>query len=122
MAAIDAVRRVATFTEERHNRLARFVRVVAAYRSGRPVDLIARDYGCTRGTVVRYAKMVGLSRGQSLVRTTAETRAEVVKLYLAGAPIKEIARQCDVSEAYVSRTATEEKINRRKFTKKEKLR
>lgn len=108
-----------TFTQERTNRVVRFARIVRDYKTGRMLNDIEKEYGCSRSTIFRYVHLMGLpSRGQERRRTPTQVRAECIRLYKAKAPIKDIAKKLDVSEAYVSRTATEEGINRRNFKRK----
>ena len=111
-SVLAGARNIITFTQERANRVARFVRIVRAYRANVPVQTIVDEYGCSKSTVLRYARLAGLPVRQRGFERSVWT--EVVRLYRAGVPIAEIARQCGVSQAYVSRTATEEGISRKK--------
>jgi DNA invertase Pin-like site-specific DNA recombinase len=109
---LDSVRSIITFTHERANRIARFVRIVRDYRNNVPVQTIVDEYGCSKSTVLRYARLSGQPpRPRGFERTV---RTEVIRLYRANVPVAEIARQCGVSPAYVSKTATEEGISRKK--------
>lgn len=115
LAIIQAFRRVFTFTHERANRLSRFVAVANAYRRGQPVRDIEAKYGCSRGTVLRYARLAGMPKRDRGFEPGI--RDAVIALYLDGKPIAQIQAQLGVSQAYISKTATEEGINRRIFKK-----
>lgn len=114
-AFVAQIRRILNFTEERANRLQRFPRVVADYKSNMPVADIAAKYGCSRGTVMRYARMAGLDKRP---RTDdPKRRPGIIAMYQQGKPVAEIAAWFGVSESLVSKIASEEGINRRKFSK-----
>lgn len=106
-------RSIFDFTQERQNRLSRYVKITRAYSRGKPVSDIEAEYGCSKHTVLRYARMAGLPRRQR--GFDPEIRKGVIALYQQKRPVAEIAARMGVSEAYVSKTATEEKINRRTF-------
>lgn len=107
---MQLVRRVYTFTQERANRLTRYVIITRAYKAGKPVRDIETKYGCSRGTVLRYARMAELPKRPK--HLPLEIRAAVLKDYRAGMPIADIAKLHDVSPAYVSKTANDEGIGR----------
>ena len=48
----------------------------------------------------------------------AGERERVIRLYRLGKPVDEIAKRCGVSESYVSKTATEQGISRRRFKRR----
>ena len=104
---------IVDFEAERANRPPRFIEIAGEYRDGVPIVDIVKKYQCSRGTVMRYARLAGLSKrpkGFALDR-----RKQVLALYRDGRPIAEIAAVAGVSPAYVSKTAVEEGINRRTF-------
>jgi transposase-like protein len=113
VSIIESVRRVFTFTHERANRLARYFKIVGAYKLGKPVRDIEAQYGCSRGTVLRYARLAGCDKRPR--GFDPAVRSAVIALYQQGVPIAQIEAQLGVSQGYVSKTATEEGINRRKF-------
>lgn len=113
-------RSVFSFIQERSNRLIRFSRIVADYKLGKPVADIETKYGCSRWTVLRYARLAGCEKRKR--GFDPELRARVVKLYKENKPIEEIQALTGVSAAYISKTATEEKINRRNFKKRKNAR
>lgn len=115
LAFVAQVRRIFTFTEERANRLQRFPKVVDDYRSGLPVSDIEAKYGCSKHTVLRYARLAGLEKRP---KGDADRRRGIVALYQQGRPIAQIAAQMGVSQALVSKIATEEGINRRNFRRR----
>lgn len=111
-----ALHRVFNFNVERRNRAARFVLIVEEYKAGVLVNTIAAKHGCTRGTVQRYARLAGLPPRPKGSGKVVEDLC--VQLYLMEVPIKDIADELEVSQAYVSKTATKHGINRRKFKKR----
>lgn len=114
-AFVAQVRRIFSFTEERANRLQRFSKVVDDYRAGVPVADIEAKYGCCSGTVLRYARLAGLEKRP---KGDADRRRGIIALYQLGRPIAEISTQMGVSQALVSKIASEEGINRRNFKKR----
>lgn len=116
LAIIQSFRRVFTFTQERSNRLVRFITITNAYRRGQPIRDIEAKYGCSRQTVLRYARLAELPKRER--GFDPNIRSAVIALYLDGKPIAQIQAQLGVSQAYISKTATEEGINRRVFKKR----
>ena len=110
LSFLQLIRRVYTFTQERANRLTRYVVITRAYKAGTPVRDIESKYGCTRGTVLRYARMAELPKRPK--HMPAEIRAAVIRDYKAKMPVADIAKLHDVSPAFVSKTAREEGISR----------
>ena len=101
------------FERERANRPSRFIEIVNEYRNGVPVATIIAKYQCSRGTVLRYARLAGLPTRPK--HFPVERKAQVLAMYALGRPVAEIAAALGVSTAYVSKTAVEEGINRRTF-------
>lgn len=102
---------------DRARRLTRALEMVKRYADGESVQSIADIYECHRGTILRNARAAGLPKR---VKGFAKgIREATISLYKEKIPIAEIARRLDVSQAYVSKTAVEEGINRRKFKKRE---
>ena len=112
LAFVKQVRRIFTFTEERANRLQRFPKIVDDYKAGFPVADIEAKYGCSKQTVLRYARLAGLEKRP---KGDSDRRRGIIALYQQGRPIAQIAAQMGVSQALVSKIATEEGINRRNF-------
>lgn len=101
LAIITKVKQVFDFAQERANRPVRFLRVVRAYRNGKLVKDIEEEYGCSRNTVMRYARMAGLPK--RLKTDDPERRAKIIKLSKMGKMSqKQIAEQCNCSVALVS--------------------
>lgn len=115
---IRRVRHIFTFAEEHANRLPRYIRVTNDYRRGRPVGDIETIYGCSKSTVLRYARLAGIPRRPRSFEPGI--RNAVIAMYQQRKPIAEIEARLGVSQAYISKTATEEGINRRKFTKRKR--
>jgi hypothetical protein len=59
LAVITRIRQTFSFTDERANRCVRFLEIVRDYRAGIMINDIVAKHGCTRGTVLRYARLVG---------------------------------------------------------------
>lgn len=112
VALIRRAGKIISFTKEHENRPVRFIAVVNEYRRGKLVADIEKQFGCSRNTVMRYARLAGLERRPRGFEPGI--REEVIKQYKSGKPIKEIAAALGVSAAYVSRTASEEGISRYK--------
>ena len=112
---VAQVKRIITFTHERANRLVRYVEIVRAYKRGALVQDIESKYGCSRNTVLRYARAADLPKRPR--HFDPKIRAATIALYKEGKPIAEIQAKLGVSQAYISKTATEEGINRRTFSK-----
>jgi len=113
MRLIRRARTIITFEQEHSNRIPRFVAVANEYRRGRPVGDIQAEFGCSRGTVLRYARMAELPKRPK--GFDPEVRRAVLAMYEQRKPIAEISAALGVSQAYISKTATEEGINRHKF-------
>lgn len=116
-AFVAQIRRIFTFTEERANRLQRFPKVVDDYKANMPVADIEAKYGCSKQTVLRYARLAGLEKRP---KGDADRRRGIIAMYTQKdePPIAEIAARFGVSQALVSKIATEEGINRRNFKKR----
>lgn len=59
LAVITRIRQTFSFADERANRVVRFLEIVRDYRAGVMVNDIVMHHGCTPGTVLRYARLVG---------------------------------------------------------------
>lgn len=111
-ALVASIKRILKFPEERANRLARYIVVTRAYMAGEDVARIAERYGCSRHTVLRYARMAGLPVRPK--HFPAEIKRAVLADYRRGLPVMDIARLHDVSQGFVSNAASEAGINRHK--------
>lgn len=107
---VASIQRILDFPRERANRLARYIVVTRAYGAGEPVSRIVSRFGCTRGTVLRYARMAGLPTRPK--HFPADVRRAVIRDYKKRMPVATIARLHDVSMAYVSKLAREVGISR----------
>lgn len=112
--AIGRIERTLTFGQERVNRVARFLEIARAYAAGVAVAEIEKQHDCSRHTVLRYARLAGLPKRPKDFGEA--TRLSALALYREGRPIAEIAEKLGVSQAYVSKLATAEGINRRDFS------
>jgi len=106
------IRNVFTFAQERANRVKRFIRIVNAYKAGVLISKIEGDYGCSRSTILRYARLAGLPKRDK--GFSPDVRKATIALYKDKVSIAQIKAQLGVSEAYISKTATEEGISRYK--------
>lgn len=102
-------RHIITFEEEHANRPPRFIEIVNDYKAGVLITAIEAKYGCSRNTIFRYARLANLPKR---ARGDAERRAAIIAAYQVGKPIAEIAVTFGISQALVSRIATEAGINR----------
>ena len=94
-------------------RTTRSMEIILRYGEGEPVRDIEEKYDCSKNTVLRLARSAGLSKRVKSFPT--EVRNAVILLYKEKVPIAEIQARLGVSQAYISKTATEERINRRNF-------
>lgn len=111
LAAIASIKHIYSFTQERSNRVARYIAVLRAYRGGTPVQQMVDKYGCSRSTILRYARMAELpKRPKHLPR---EIKAAVLADYAnPNLSVTQIAELNHVSPAYVSKVAREAGISR----------
>jgi len=109
-ALVASIKRILKFPQERANRLARYVIITRAYQKGESVEQISARFGCSRGTVLRYARMAGLPTRPK--HFPADVRRAVIRDYKAKMPVADIARLHEVSPAYVSKIAREQGISR----------
>ena len=101
LACIARVRGIFTFAQEHANRPVRFMRVVRAYRNGKPVRDICGEFGCSNGTVLRYARMAGLPKRPKT--DDPERRARIIALAKKGGlSQQQIAKACACSVTLVS--------------------
>lgn len=96
-----------SFVRERENRPPRYVAVVKAYKEDLPIDDIVKKFGCSKGTVHRYARMAGLYRPKE-----STVRDGILAMYQLKKPIAEIAAHFGISPALVSKYANEAGIGR----------
>lgn len=111
-AFIAQITRIITFTQERANRLTRFMIIVKAYKSGALVSDIANKYGCSQWTVLRYARLAGLPNRPREAYT--DRKDAVLAELQRGDKLKDIAKRHSCSEAYVSGVAKKAGLNRYK--------
>jgi len=94
LKVLRSVAHVFNFTEERHNRVNRYVAVINAYKRGDPITKIEQDFGCTKRTIYDYIKKAGV-QPRSFV--AAEIREDILRDYRAKIPVKKIAELHGVS-------------------------
>jgi hypothetical protein len=116
MSFLRSIRSIFDFREERANRLSRYVLITRKYLKGDPVADIETEYGCSRSTVLRYARLAGAPTRPK--HFPAEIRKAVIadyQLKIGDDPVfsvEQIAAMHDVSPAYVSKIAREAGISR----------
>lgn len=111
LAFVGTIKRIFTFTQERANRLARYIAITRAYKGGQPVKDIHQKYGCSPQTVLRYARLADLPKRAK--HLPEEIRKAVLADYKNNElSVIQIAGLHDVSPAYVSKIAREEGISR----------
>lgn len=110
-------KKLINFAEERDNRVRRFVQVVRAYARGTEIEKIISKYYCSKSTVLRYARMVGLPARPR--HFPEKIKKAVLADYMREPiiPIATIAANHDVSEAYVSTVAAQAGVSRYKTKK-----
>ena len=97
---------------ERSLRTTRSMMIIDRYANGDPVQEIADDFECTRGTVNRLARAAGLPKRPKSFPVS--TRQAVIKDLKTERYYSEIAARHKVSEAYISLVAKDEGLNRYK--------
>lgn len=110
MAILIAVRKIFTFTQERSNRIVRCIAVTRAYAAGQPVKDIEEKYGCSKNTILRYARSADLPKRPR--HLPPEIKEAVLADYKAGVPVASIAALHEVSPAFVSHAARKAGISR----------
>lgn len=111
LAFVGTIKRIFTFTQERANRLARYIAVTRAYKNGQPVKDIQNKFGCSPQTVLRYARLADLPK--RLKHLPREIREAVLKDYKnPKLSVAQIAKLHGVSPTYVSNAANEAGISR----------
>lgn len=90
---------------ERSRRATRSLEIIVKYANGDPVEDIAREYDCTRHTVLRLARHAGLPKRPK--HFPEEVRAAVLKDYDDGLPYAVIVKKHKVSMAYIVKVAEE---------------
>ena len=111
-AIFTRVKKIFDFAQERDNRPVRFLRIVKAYENGMMVKDIEAEYGCSKNTVLRYARMADLSKRPKT--NDPERKAKIIKLSKQGKSQKEIAKECNCSVSLVSITEHEAGLKRYK--------
>ncbi len=108
----SSVEETLTMYHERAVRATRSLRILEMYALGMPVDLIAADFRCSRGTVLRHARQAGMAKRQ---RGLGEELLKLAdKLIKEGRPLLYIAKRLNRSEAWVSHRAA--KLKQRRYT------
>lgn len=97
------------FVRERQNRIVRFGKVCRDYRLGHPVKQIAKKYGCSTGTVIRYARLAGLP-----YRPKSDHKAVVLAMLQLGKPYAEIAARTGLTLGAISMMAKRNNLHRYK--------
>jgi len=100
------------FEAERQNRPPRFLDIVTDYAAGHTVNSIIEKYKCSKGTVLRYARLAGPPKREKHFDNSI--RSQAIDLLKSGAPIKSISSMLNVSEAYVSIVAKASGLSRYK--------
>lgn len=121
LAFIATIKRIFTFTQERANRLARYIAVTRAYKQGQAVKDIQQKYGCSPQTILRYARLADLPKRPK--HFPADIRKAVLKDYAdPKLSVVQIAERHCVSPGYVSKVAREEGVSRYEPRPKKKRR
>lgn len=115
LAILRSCQRIFSFEEERKNRLARFPKVVEAYKAGMPIEKMVEKFGCSQHTIYRYVHMTG---GPQRRIDSAKVQSAILARYAEGRPIAAIAAEFGCSQSYVSAIASSHGKQRRKFKKR----
>lgn len=110
LAVLRGAGHILDFTEERHNRLNRYMAVINAYQhTTMSVAEIAERFGCTKRTVFDYVEKAGIER-RSFV--PAAVKAAVLRDYRLKIPITKIMELHNVKRRYVHTVAREAGLRR----------
>lgn len=109
LAVLRTAARVFNFTEERHNRINRYMAVINAYQRGMPIREIEERFGCTKRTIYDYVEKAGIER-RSFV--PSDVKAAVLRDYRLKIPLAKIADLHGVSLKYVHTVAREAGLRR----------
>lgn len=105
--------RIFNFTEERYNRVNRYVAVVNAYKNGMPIREIENKFGCSRRTIYDYLEQAGVKRDRVL--KPEEIRKAVIRDYKNKIPIAKICELHNVSAKFVHAEARKAGLRRNKI-------
>jgi len=111
---LEVLRRTAhifNFTEERYNRVNRYMAVINAYQRGTPLAEIEARFGCTKRTIYDYVEKAGISPRTFI---PADVKAAILQDYKTKIPVAKIAELHDVSIRYVQTAAREAGLRRNK--------
>lgn len=114
MTILRSPDRIFNFTEERHNRLNRYVSVINAYKGGMPLADIAAKFGCTRRTIFDYVERAGVPRRSF---KPEQIRNDVIRDYRAGIPVSKIMALHNVKRRFVQQVAADAGLRRYKRKK-----
>lgn len=112
LSILQSAARIFNFTEERHNRLSRYVSVINAYKSGMPIADIEAKFGCTKRTIYDYVERANVHRRSF---KPEEIRLAVIRDYKAKIPVAKIADLHSVSIRFVHETARKAGLRRNKI-------
>lgn len=107
----NKMKRIFNFTIERNNRVVRFKKILEEYDAGIPLKKIVENYGCSRSTVLRYARIAGRPRRP---KSDDPQRRAMIIGHKAKLPQSEIARLCGCSIGLVSMVEHEAGLKRYK--------
>lgn len=113
LASVYKLKSIFTFSQERLNRFARYFKIVKAYKAGKPIKDIEQEYGCSRTTVLRYARLAGLEKRPKR-KFKEDTRQGVINRLRQGESYLSIEKALSVSQAYISGVAKQEGLQRYK--------
>jgi hypothetical protein len=101
--------RIFTFAAERENRIVRYKKIIEEYKGEASVESIAMKYGCSKSTVLRYARLAGLDKR---VRSDDPERWAKIIAFKAKLPQSEIAKRVKCSVSLVSMVEHKAGLNR----------
>lgn len=106
---LRSVERLFTFSEERYNRVSRYIAVVDDYKKGVPIAQITEKYGCTKRTVYDYVHRAGVMPRSF---KPADVRKAVIRDYKSGIKVATIAALNNVSVRYVAKVVKDAGLSR----------
>ncbi len=115
LAVLRSAARIFNFTEERHNRINRYLAVLNAYQRGMPIIEIEKRFGCTKRTIYDYVEKAGV-QPRSFIPT--DIKEAILRDYRNKVPIAKIVELHNVSIRYVHTVAREAGLRRKRIVGK----
>ena len=87
---------------QKHLSKEEVAQIVIDYQGGKSANVLAREYGCDRHTIVTHLKKHGINVSRSKIRSDKDVR-KIISMYEAKHFIADIAELYEVSESSINR-------------------